>query len=125
MLIHPIWWPNSQSFRSWHPQGLNLAMADGSVKFISEGHRPDDVSGAGDTCGRRAGRRVLRGHPISVHRIECVEARSASEDWAFSACRDGFLADHVGHHGGYHVIVIVVVVGEESRFHRSSAHLPR
>jgi len=32
----PIWWPNTQSFRSWHPAGLNFAMADGSTQFISQ-----------------------------------------------------------------------------------------
>jgi prepilin-type processing-associated H-X9-DG protein len=36
MTKDPIWWPNSQSFRSWHPQGLNFAMADASVQFINQ-----------------------------------------------------------------------------------------
>ena len=32
----PHWWPNTQSFRSAHPAGLNFAMADGSVQFVSQ-----------------------------------------------------------------------------------------
>jgi prepilin-type N-terminal cleavage/methylation domain-containing protein len=31
-----IWWPNTQSFRSMHPAGLNFAMADGATLFISQ-----------------------------------------------------------------------------------------
>jgi len=31
----PTWWPNTQSFRSAHPGGLNFAMADGSLHFIN------------------------------------------------------------------------------------------
>ncbi|MGA2030907.1 MAG: DUF1559 domain-containing protein [Thermoguttaceae bacterium] len=30
------WWPNTHSFRSAHPAGLNFALADGSVQFISQ-----------------------------------------------------------------------------------------
>jgi prepilin-type N-terminal cleavage/methylation domain-containing protein len=33
----PNWWPNTHSFRSAHPGGLNFAVADGSVHFIEEG----------------------------------------------------------------------------------------
>ena len=33
----PNWWPNTHSFRSAHPGGLNFAMADGSVQFIEQG----------------------------------------------------------------------------------------
>lgn len=33
----PNWWPNTHSFRSAHPGGLNFAMADGSVHFIEQG----------------------------------------------------------------------------------------
>jgi len=33
----PNWWPNTHSFRSAHPGGLNFAMADGSVQFIGQG----------------------------------------------------------------------------------------
>jgi prepilin-type processing-associated H-X9-DG protein len=29
------WWPNTHSFRSSHPNGLNFALADGSVRFVS------------------------------------------------------------------------------------------
>jgi prepilin-type processing-associated H-X9-DG protein len=36
MYPDPIWWPNTQSFRSWHPAGLNFTMADGSTQFISQ-----------------------------------------------------------------------------------------
>ncbi|MHC4178548.1 MAG: DUF1559 family PulG-like putative transporter [Planctomycetota bacterium] len=32
----PNWWPNTHSFRSAHPSGLNFAMADGSVQFIQQ-----------------------------------------------------------------------------------------
>ncbi len=32
----PGWWPNTQSFRSWHPKGLYFTMADGSVRFVSD-----------------------------------------------------------------------------------------
>ncbi len=33
----PNWWPNTHSFRSAHPGGLNFALADGSVHFIEQG----------------------------------------------------------------------------------------
>jgi prepilin-type processing-associated H-X9-DG protein len=36
MYQDPIWWPNTQSFRSRHPAGLNFAMADGSTQFINQ-----------------------------------------------------------------------------------------
>ena len=32
----PNWWPNTQSFRSAHPGGLNFSMADGATLFISQ-----------------------------------------------------------------------------------------
>ncbi|MGO9107727.1 MAG: DUF1559 domain-containing protein, partial [Thermoguttaceae bacterium] len=32
----PDWWPNTQSFRSAHPMGLNFAMVDGSTFFINQ-----------------------------------------------------------------------------------------
>jgi hypothetical protein len=32
----PAHWPNTQSFRSAHPVGLNFAMADGSTQFINQ-----------------------------------------------------------------------------------------
>ena len=32
----PDWWPNTQSFRSVHPAGLNFAMVDGSTQFINQ-----------------------------------------------------------------------------------------
>ena len=31
----PTWWPNTQSFRSAHPGGLNFSMADGATRFVS------------------------------------------------------------------------------------------
>ena len=32
----PNWWPNTHSFRSMHPAGLNFSMADGAIRFVSE-----------------------------------------------------------------------------------------
>ncbi len=32
----PDWWPNTHSFRSAHPMGLNFAMVDGSTFFINQ-----------------------------------------------------------------------------------------
>ena len=32
----PHWWPNTHSFRSAHPAGLNFSMADGSVQYIHQ-----------------------------------------------------------------------------------------
>jgi type II secretory pathway pseudopilin PulG len=29
-------WPNAQSFRSWHPGGLQFAFGDGSIRFINQ-----------------------------------------------------------------------------------------
>ena len=31
----PNWWPNTQSFRSAHPGGLNFSMANGATRFVS------------------------------------------------------------------------------------------
>ena len=31
----PGWWPNTHSFRSAHPGGLNFSMADGTTRFVS------------------------------------------------------------------------------------------
>jgi type II secretory pathway pseudopilin PulG len=31
----PDWWPNTQSFRSAHPAGLNFSMCDGATLFVS------------------------------------------------------------------------------------------
>jgi prepilin-type N-terminal cleavage/methylation domain-containing protein/prepilin-type processing-associated H-X9-DG protein len=33
----PANWENCESFRSWHPGGVQFAMADGSARFISDG----------------------------------------------------------------------------------------
>ncbi len=33
----PSWWPNTHSFRSAHPAGLNFALCDGSTHFINAG----------------------------------------------------------------------------------------
>ena len=33
----PNWWPNTQSFRSAHPGGVNFSMCDGSTHFIDAG----------------------------------------------------------------------------------------
>ena len=32
----PDWWPDTQSFRSAHPAGLNFALCDGSTHFVNQ-----------------------------------------------------------------------------------------
>ena len=49
----PNWWPNTHSFRSAHPTGLNFALADGSVRFFSQyialaTYRAGHLRGRGD-----------------------------------------------------------------------------
>ena len=36
MPVSPLWWPESMSFRSDHPGGVNFALADGSVTWVSD-----------------------------------------------------------------------------------------
>lgn len=50
----PNWWPNTHSFRSAHPGGLNFAMADGSVHFVQQGISLEVYRALATRAGREA-----------------------------------------------------------------------
>jgi prepilin-type N-terminal cleavage/methylation domain-containing protein/prepilin-type processing-associated H-X9-DG protein len=57
---NPCWRPNSDWWQlvtpasSWHPGGVNVTMADGSVRFVSENIDPDAWLAAGSRNGNEA-----------------------------------------------------------------------